>query len=178
MYPFRFRNLLVVVAVSGAVAPHSLLRCQTRQAFGVSDQRFLLAGDHDCRAVQVALANRTVLQVDQAAPANQGFLRNQRERRQIANLDRRVNLPARGDRQKGTRPPVAALHNSTDFEPHPIRENPCFTPVSTTSYLSCNASENPPCWEEPWQVRFSPTDSAEDPINLARPLAATKNLPS
>jgi hypothetical protein len=49
---------------------------------------------NDLRFVQEPLAGRALLQVDQAAPSNQGILRHLGERGEGANLDRRVSLCA------------------------------------------------------------------------------------
>jgi len=112
--------LLFRSRLPGAVAPHLLLRCGTRQAASISDQRFHLAGDYHRCSLQIPLANRIVFQMDKTAPTDQSLFRNQRKRRQVTNMDRRINLPAGGDPKKGTRPPIATLHNLTDFESHPI----------------------------------------------------------
>ena len=74
-------------------------------------------------------AGGTVLQMDQAAPAHQGVLRHQRKRRQIANLDRRLGLRPRRHRQKTPRASRQPLRNSTNPQPHPLRENPGQLPV-------------------------------------------------
>ena len=62
--------------------------------------------------------------MDQAAPAHQSVLRHQRECRQIANLDRRLGLRPGRHREKAPRAAGNPLRNSTDFESHPVRENP------------------------------------------------------
>ena len=49
---------------------------KTQQALGVPDQQLHAAGRRDRRPVPLPLAGRTVLQVDQAAPADQGLLRH------------------------------------------------------------------------------------------------------
>ncbi len=73
--------------------------------------------------LQMPLASRAVLQMDQAASAHQSVFRRQRERRPNANLDRHQRLPARRQHQKAARRRGIALHNFTDFEPDAIREN-------------------------------------------------------
>ena len=62
--------------------------------------------------------------MDQAAPAHQGILRHFRKRRQIANLDRRLGLRLGCHRQETPRTRGEPLRNPTNFEPHPVRENP------------------------------------------------------
>jgi len=65
--------------------------------------------------------------MDQAAPAHQGVLRDELERGKDANLDRHLGLRPGGNRQKEAEPRREPLHNSTDFERHPVRKNPHFT---------------------------------------------------
>ena len=61
--------------------------------------------------------------MDQTAPQNQIFFRHRRECRQESDLDRHLGLCACGDHQKTTQYQDRSLHNFTDFEPHPVREN-------------------------------------------------------
>ena len=67
-----------------------LLRRRDEQAAEVPDQQLHAPGADHRPHLQVALADRVVLQVDQAAPADQEVLRHQRERREDSNLDRRL----------------------------------------------------------------------------------------
>jgi hypothetical protein len=46
----------------------------TQKQFVFLTNNFRVTGHRDCPSVQVSLAGRVVLQVDQAAPADQGFL--------------------------------------------------------------------------------------------------------
>ena len=77
--------------------------------------------------LQVALADRVVLQVDQAAPADQEVLRRQRERREDSNLDRRLGLRTGRDRAQEVGPGGESLPNPTDSQRYPFRENAHFT---------------------------------------------------
>ena len=61
----------------------------------------LPALDHRAN-LQATLAGGTVLQMDQAAPADQSLLRHQRERREDANLDRGFGVRAGGHRAQAT----------------------------------------------------------------------------
>ena len=58
------------------------------------------AGQYPVQALPSALADRVVLQVDQAASADQGVLRHDRECRQDADLDRSLGLCAGRHRQE------------------------------------------------------------------------------
>src|SRR4249919_319441 len=99
-------------------------RSTNRQAASVPHQQFRPRRAHHRKALQIPLAGGTVLQMDQAAPAHQSVLRHQRECRQIANLDRRLGLRPGRHREKAPRAAGDPLRNSTDFESHPVRENP------------------------------------------------------
>jgi hypothetical protein len=63
-----------------------------------------------------------LFQMDQAASANQGLLRNQRERREDPDLDCGVDLCAGADGAQATRSGSQSLPDSTDslFEKTPI----------------------------------------------------------
>ena len=78
------------------------------------EQHGAAAADHR-RALQEPLAGRTVFQVDQATPAHQALFGHQRERRQDANLVRRIDLRADCHRQEGASFGGLALHIATDF---------------------------------------------------------------
>ncbi len=73
------------------------------------------------------MERRVVLQVDQAAPADQAVLRYQRERREDANLDRGLGLRTGRDRAQEVGPGGESLPNSTDSQRYPVRENAHFT---------------------------------------------------
>ena len=74
--------------LSGSSTTHPLQRRRVRQNIAVSHQSPYLASiDHMC-TLQEPLADRIVLQMDQAASPYKTFLRNFRKRRQISNLDR------------------------------------------------------------------------------------------
>ena len=107
----------------GAAASHSLQRSRDRQDADLPDQQLHLAGTHDHRALPLPLAGRTVLQMDQAASADQGVLRHLRERGQVANLDRGLGLRPGRHRQKAAPTPCQPLRNPTDLEPDHVRTN-------------------------------------------------------
>ena len=104
----RSDQTVILTAIESAKAyPDSLRRVSyfdaaTKQAAEVSDQQLRAPGADYRPHLQVALADRVVLQVDQAALADQEVLRCQRERREDSNLDRCLGLRAGRDRaQKG-----------------------------------------------------------------------------
>ncbi len=109
-----------------AAAARELLRCRNRQAAEVPDQQLCASGADHRPNLQAALAGGTVLQMDQAAPADQGFLRHQRERGEDPNLDRGVGVCAGGDRAQAVGTGGQPVPDSTDSQPHAFRENAHF----------------------------------------------------
>ena len=108
-------TVLACVKVYPAPSGSSLSRPRNEKALCLCDQQHDLAGADHRRVVQSALAGGTVFQMDQAAPADQGVLRNLGKRRQDADLDRRVRLRAGGDHQKASAAPCQPLHDSYRF---------------------------------------------------------------
>ncbi len=78
----------------GTAASHRLSRSQDRQGAGLSDQQLHRPRTDHCSIVSWPLANRTVLQVDQATPAHQSLLWHQPECCPHTNLDCHCRLPA------------------------------------------------------------------------------------
>src|ERR1700693_1290649 len=66
--------------------------------------------------LQDALAGRTILQVDQAASANQAFLRKLDERSQNSDLDRGERLRAGGDLEEGASTTAKFTQYFTNFK--------------------------------------------------------------
>ena len=78
---------------------------QTVNSLGLDlngDQQLCLASLYDHRTIPLPLASGTLLQMDQAASANQSFLRNFGKRGQVTNLDRRLRLHLSRHRQEAT----------------------------------------------------------------------------
>ena len=73
-------------ALPGTTASHPLSRYR-RSATGILNQSYDIGAFDHLRAVPLALASRTVLQVDQATPTHQALLRHLRERREDPGLD-------------------------------------------------------------------------------------------
>jgi len=72
--------------------------------------------------------------MDQAAPPHQGLLRHQRERREDANLDRRLRLRLGCHRPQAFGPGRIALPNPTSPQCHTVRENAHFTGTSSGQF--------------------------------------------
>jgi hypothetical protein len=74
----------------------------------------------------LSLAGRAVFQMDQAASQDQGLLRHHRECSQNSDMDRHLGLCSRGHCEEDLESGPKSLHNSTDSEPDPFRENAYF----------------------------------------------------
>ncbi len=135
-------KLLFLKVVSGSASSHPFLRRRERPAFGFSNEQHAVVCRDDCRALQVALADRIVFQMDQAAPADQNVFRYKCERGEVTNLDRDQCLLARGDHEKGTWPRSLTLRNPTSFKSNPIRENPYKTSVNKTKLQNHNTPKS------------------------------------
>ena len=88
---------------------------------------FAFASTHYYPALPLSLANRIVLQVDQATSAYQSFLWHHRKRRQNSNLDCRFSLRFDRHRQKTSGYIGQPLRSATDFELNSFRENSTYS---------------------------------------------------
>ena len=96
---------------------------QYHQDADLPHQQLRLAGVHHHRTVPLPLAGRTVLQMDQAAPAHQDLLRLLGERRQGTDLDCCLCLCPRRHRPETPAIEGQPLRNPTDPESHHVRAN-------------------------------------------------------
>ncbi len=117
--------------LSDPYSTNTLLRCRHSQKSDFYYQQFRASSTNYCGTIQGQVASGTVLQMDQAAPANQSFLWNICQRRKDAGLDSSLRLFTCGDSQKKAQPRPEPLHNSTVSKCVNIRENTCFRGVFT-----------------------------------------------
>ena len=89
--------------LSRAAAAGQVQRSRDRQAARLPLQQLRAARADHHATLPATLADRAVLQVDQAASAHQGVLRHERERGEDANLDRGLGLRAGRHRQEAAR---------------------------------------------------------------------------
>ena len=82
------------------------------------DQQLHRAGIDHRPTLSGPLADRTVVQMDQAASAHQSLLRHVGQRGAHPNLDRHRRLSARRCFEKTSASECQPLHHSTNFEPH------------------------------------------------------------
>jgi hypothetical protein len=88
-----------------------------------SHQQFRPSSIDNRQTLQVPMANRIVLQMDQATSSHKGLLRNIRQCSKNRNLDRRFYLRPCCHHPKTPPPGDESLHNFTDPECHPIRKS-------------------------------------------------------
>jgi hypothetical protein len=117
----------------GHLAAHPLPRPRDGQSVGVLDQSVCSAGADNLRAVQMPMAGGVVLQMDQAASANQAVLWHFGECRANANLDRHQRLRAGGDHQEATQTGFVLAYLVTGFVVDALRE----TAAATTGCRNC-----------------------------------------
>ena len=104
-----------------------LLRCRHKKEICVFDKQ-LYSGCIDNRtALQMPLEDRTVLQVDQTALANQGFLWNFRERSQNTNLDCCQHLLTRSYNEKRAEFATEFVRNPANSQHYDFPERPYYT---------------------------------------------------
>jgi hypothetical protein len=101
------------------------------EAIQVSHQQLHASGTYYRPNLQVPLAGGIVLQVDQAAPADQGLLRHQRKCGEDPDLDCGLGLRAGGHCSQAPGAGGKPLPNSTDFERDAFRKNARFTGTSS-----------------------------------------------
>ena len=100
----RLDGLLLAQGVSRPTARIKYIDPKTDKRLVFLTNKFALARIEHRRSLSLPLAGRAVLQMDQAAPADQGLLRNFRKRREDANLDRHLGLRPRRHRQEAAEP--------------------------------------------------------------------------
>src|SRR5512138_2677609 len=109
-------------ALSHPASKSQLLLRTNRSIPGLFNQQLLYCSAHCSRPLPLSLANRTVLQMDQATSTNQTFLWHLSQQCQKSNLDCRGRLRTHCDHQKETRLTAKSLHDSTDSQPDSVRE--------------------------------------------------------
>ncbi len=101
--------LLFSQRVSRSTTSRQVHRSEDPQAAGLLEQPIRITRIEHRRPVPLPLAGGAFLQMDQAAPAHQGVLRNLRECGEDPNLDRYLGLCPRRHRQEAAEPTAVAL---------------------------------------------------------------------
>ena len=105
-----------------------------RQRARLPDQQLHRASTDHRPTLSRTLADRTVLQMDQATPAHQGLSRHQPERGQNADMDCDLDLRAGRHHQKRTQLVGQPLPNPTGCQCHHFRASAHSTGSSATTY--------------------------------------------
>jgi hypothetical protein len=100
---------------------------RSKPNFRFPDQQLSTGRTDSLSALQIALANRTFLQMDQTALENKIVFRNFYQRSQDSSLDRNQCLCACGDNQKGAETGAFATRNTPNYKHPTFRENPAKT---------------------------------------------------
>src|SRR5579859_1545404 len=107
-----------------SVAAYLLCRFPNRKTPHLFDQQFSVPGSDRRATLQMPLADRTVLQVDQTTSAHRKVLWSFRERRQNANLDGYLGLLAVGGGQTTPAAGAQSVLHFANSQCQPVRENP------------------------------------------------------
>ena len=136
----RSDQTVILTAIESAKAyPDSLRRVSYFDAATNKRLKFL-TNNFALPALTIAEIYRSrwqggaVLQVDQAALADQEVLRHQRERREDPDLDRRLGVRAGGDRAQEVGSGGESLPNPTDSQRYAFRENAHFTGLAAVRF--------------------------------------------
>jgi len=96
------QRLLCIAGLSRCPSSNWLLRYQDEQEVYLSNKQLHSVGLDNCSTLQVPLADRNLLQMDQAIPSNQDVLRHQYQRCEDSNLDSYQHLRSGRNRQERT----------------------------------------------------------------------------
>src|SRR6266513_1444199 len=108
--------------LSRPASKSQLLLRTNRSIPGLFNQQLLHRSADGCGPLPLPLANRTVLQMDQATPKNQTLLWHFTQQRQESNLDCRGRLRAHCHHQKEAWSKTKSLHDPSSLQPDSVRE--------------------------------------------------------
>ncbi len=109
---------------TSAATPRRVLRCDDGQGIRFPDEQPRRSAGDRRQPVPPQVAGGVVFHMDRAASADQVLFRHLGERGKDPNMDRRGGLRAGGYRPEAAQHLDRPLHNFSDSEPHPVRENP------------------------------------------------------
>ena len=112
----RLQRVLLAQGLPRQTASGPFLRHCPGSSVLFPNQSTAAPGANYLPTLQDALAGRTILQVDQAASANQAFLRKLDERSQNSDLDRGERLRAGGDLEEGASTTAKFTQHFTNFK--------------------------------------------------------------
>src|SRR5258705_2607238 len=109
-------------ALSYPASKSQLLLRTNRSIPGLFNQQLFHRSTDRSSHLPLSLANRTVLQMDQATPTNQTLLGHLTQQCQESNLDCPGRLRAHCDHQKEARSTAKSLHDTSGPQPNSVRE--------------------------------------------------------
>src|SRR5262249_53289223 len=118
-----------LIVLSIRVASRQLSRRGHRSKIRLSNKQLFGFGSNNRCSLQVSLADRAILQMDQTTSANQKVLRDVGQQCEDPGLDGNLGLRPCGDHQKAYWNKTRPLHNSTGLESDAFRKNAHFKPV-------------------------------------------------
>ena len=93
-----------------------VLRFREQKTLGLLNQQLPASTADHCPALSMSMAGGTLLQMDQTAFTDQGFLWDLGERHQNSNLDRDQHLCTGGDPEKGTEDKKKLERNPANYQ--------------------------------------------------------------
>jgi hypothetical protein len=126
--------LLHIAGLSRRPSSNKLLRCRDQQEIRILNKQLCSAGFDYCSALQMSLADRNLLQMDQAVPANQNIFRHDREHGKDSNLDCYQRLRSGSDRQERTRNRPEFGRNPANSQHCTFRESSYYTSTYEKSF--------------------------------------------
>jgi hypothetical protein len=98
----KTQRILCMAGLSCRTSSNRLLRPGDKQKIRIPNKQFFIAGSDGRSTIQVPLADRNLLQMDQAIPANQNIFRHHQERGEDPNLDCHQRLRSYSNSQETT----------------------------------------------------------------------------
>jgi len=120
---YKAQRLLCVAGLSCYSSPNQLLRYRDREKIRILNKQLYNASFDNCLTLQVPLADRNLLQMNQAISTYQNLFRDYRERSEDSNLDCHQCLRSRSDYQEGTRNRVEFRRNLANSQHRTFRES-------------------------------------------------------
>ena len=109
-------RLKMVKVLSGRSSSNSFHRSGNGEAFFLPDEQLQSRRVVHSSSLQAPLADRTILQMDQAAPSDKALFRQHAQRGEDADMDRDLRLRAGGDNQERAQAGALFIRNSPNPE--------------------------------------------------------------
>ena len=132
--------LLCVTGLSCSTSSNRLLRHRYKEKIRIPNKQLLATGINSCSTLQMSLADRNLLQMDQAIPSNQNIFRRHRECGKNPNLDCHQRLRSCSDSQERTPNRAESKRNLANTQHYAFR----------TSAYATNTYKNYIAKSKPW----------------------------